>query len=233
MSSWTRTSKAQQRIHKERAQPESRRKLGFLEKKKDYKIRAIDHEKKDRTIRSLRQKALDKNPDEFYFHMHNSKLVDGKHIEKEKEEEATDAQKMLMKSQDLAYVRSKRISEMKKIEALKASLAGTFIGGNTKHTFFVDSEGDKNVVKERLSRSHIAEEADNSVELTADPLIGKERKKLLKELRLRVDREKELRTTEEKLQTRRNLLEKRKPVKIKEGTKDSPAVYKWTFQRKR
>ena len=73
--------------HKERAQPQARSHLGILEKKKDYRIRARDfHNKQDR-IRSLREKAAQRNPDEFYFGMHRSKVKDGKH---RKTEEAWD-----------------------------------------------------------------------------------------------------------------------------------------------
>jgi U3 small nucleolar RNA-associated protein 11 len=59
--------------HKERSQPIARKKLGLLEKHKDYSIRAQDYKKKKQTINSLRQKAAFKNEDEFYFKMISSK----------------------------------------------------------------------------------------------------------------------------------------------------------------
>jgi len=46
---------------------------GLLEKHKDYVERAKDFNRKKKTISSLRQKALFKNPDEFYFAMTKSK----------------------------------------------------------------------------------------------------------------------------------------------------------------
>ncbi|OQV24433.1 putative U3 small nucleolar RNA-associated protein 11 [Hypsibius exemplaris] len=241
MSSWTRTSKAQSKIHKERSQPESRHKLGFLEKKKDYKLRAIDYGKKQDTIKALRQKALDRNPDEFYFHMVNSKIVDGKHLETKKKEESTDTQKKLLQSQNLAYVRSKRVGEQKKIERLRASLSSTFAEPNANHIYFASGSEERKELLDHIVTGQIQPGASDEAELAAyvdtrtpqDKVLAKEKKKALKELSQRIAREKELRITEQKLEVRKTLLEKCKPVKISEGTKESPAVYKWTFQRKR
>ena len=61
------------RNHKERGQLKHREKLGFLEKHKDYVLRARDyHSKQDRLTR-LRQKAAERNKDEFYFSMNREK----------------------------------------------------------------------------------------------------------------------------------------------------------------
>lgn len=61
------------RNHKERSQLAHRSRLGILEKHKDYVLRARDfHSKKDRITR-LRQKAADRNKDEFYYGMTRQK----------------------------------------------------------------------------------------------------------------------------------------------------------------
>lgn len=62
-----------QRIHKERAQPYSKRKLGFLEKHTDYVKRSKNFHMKDDMLNKMKQKAALKNPDEFYFGMVSSK----------------------------------------------------------------------------------------------------------------------------------------------------------------
>jgi U3 small nucleolar RNA-associated protein 11 len=57
------------REHKERSQPQKRKKFGLLEKHKDYVERARDHNKKKERLRKLKEKASFRNPDEFYFKM--------------------------------------------------------------------------------------------------------------------------------------------------------------------
>merc|ERR1712144_124932 len=63
----------QRRNHKERGQPEERQKWGLLEKHKDYSARARDFNDKKKKLKALKQKVLDKNPDEFYFGMMSRK----------------------------------------------------------------------------------------------------------------------------------------------------------------
>ena len=57
------------RNHKERSQLAHRSRLGILEKHKDYVLRARDYHSKQDRIQRLRQKAADRNKDEFYFSM--------------------------------------------------------------------------------------------------------------------------------------------------------------------
>ena len=121
----------------------------------------------------MRTKAANRNPDEFYFGMHKSQ-VDGmsgnntgwhrKTVEARNEEGLDFDTIRVMKDQDLAYIRMKRMMDAKKIERLQSSLHylnddnGGGDDGNTwrkkkmttknqrKHTVFV--EGGQEEVKQ-------------------------------------------------------------------------------------
>jgi U3 small nucleolar RNA-associated protein 11 len=143
--------------HKERSQPQHRSHLGILEKKKDYKERAVQYHKKEDRINVARKKAAFRNPDEFYFGMNNAQITDGKHrktIEAEQKEfEAkvgTDTIR-IMKDQDLSYIRMQKQKDLKKIERLQSSLHFIDYSNNNestsksttkkrKHTIFVDTK---------------------------------------------------------------------------------------------
>ena len=126
--SLNKASKSQSKPYRERHQPQDRNHLGLLEKKKDYKLRADDYNNKKQVLKHLRKKALNKNPDEFYFHMTNSKTVDGgihRDLVSEKTKTATantTDQIRLMQTQDYKYVSMRRVMEQRKIEKLKGAL---------------------------------------------------------------------------------------------------------------
>lgn len=88
-----------QRLHRERRQPEHRKKFGYLEKKQDYKKRAIDHHAKAERIKKLKNKAQARNPNEFHFHMINSRLVDGVHEETLKPMDPSVREKLVKKEE--------------------------------------------------------------------------------------------------------------------------------------
>ncbi|XP_070567702.1 probable U3 small nucleolar RNA-associated protein 11 isoform X2 [Ptychodera flava] len=253
MSSLKKAAKSGQKTHRERGQLSSRRHLGLLEKKKDYKLRARNFHRKDDYLKALKKKALDKNPEEFYYNMVNSKLVDGVHHAKHKEEVLTDEQKKLMQSQDLRYVTYKKVLESKKIEKLKANLhllEESEEKPKNKHTFFVDSDREAkkfnlakrlNTHPELLSRRHnrptieTLQKARIQGDIDEDSLeyLAKERSKRYKELSSRIDREKELKIVEQKMEVKKNLMDNRKKKEEKKETAHSAAVYKWAMQRKR
>ncbi|KAL1951398.1 hypothetical protein VTO73DRAFT_547 [Trametes versicolor] len=110
------------KTHKERSQLSHRTRLGFLEKHKDYVLRARDYHSKQDRINLLREKAATRNKDEFYFSMTKEKTEGGVHV-KDRGAQAlpTDIVKVL-KTQDENYLRTMRAAGLKKIDKLKSQL---------------------------------------------------------------------------------------------------------------
>uniref|UniRef100_H2TFX3 U3 small nucleolar RNA-associated protein 11 n=2 Tax=Takifugu rubripes TaxID=31033 RepID=H2TFX3_TAKRU len=253
MSSFRKALKSQQRNHHERSQPGFRKNLGLLEKKKDYKLRADDYHKKQNTLAALRKKALDKNPDEFYFNMISSQLQDGVHVaKKDKEEMMTEEQKKVMRTQDIKYVEMKRVAEAKKIERLKGELHLLDADGkqNNKHTFFVDSAKEvqnfdlanqlqtaPELVNRVYNRPTLETLERKSVQGDLNPhsimKLARIRKHQYKILSQRIDREKKMFVIAQKIQTRKDLQDKNKKVKVKKETQTTAAIYKFEAKRKR
>ena len=134
--------------HKERAQPQARSHLGFLEKKKDYKVRAQDFHKKEDRLNKMRTTAAMRNPDEFYFGMKNAQIQDGQHKKtkeaKQREFDQTVGMDTIriMKDQDLSYIRMQKQRDAKKMERMRASLQYLDEGAKStgrKHTIFVEN----------------------------------------------------------------------------------------------
>ncbi|KEY74007.1 hypothetical protein S7711_02600 [Stachybotrys chartarum IBT 7711] len=119
----------QRRPHRERAQPLERRRLGLLEKHKDYSQRAKDYNKKKETIKSLRQKAADRNEDEFYYGMMSrkgpgSKIQDGRSwsgtAQGDRGNKALSMDTVrLLKTQDVGYIRTMRQLATKEVAQLE------------------------------------------------------------------------------------------------------------------
>lgn len=111
----------QSKAHRERSQPSSRKKFGFLEKHKDYVERSTDYKKKQKLVKTLKSKANERNPDEFYYNMHKSQVIDGIHTKLINNSLDPDTIKLL-KTQDLNYILHKKSIDDKKIEKLKSNL---------------------------------------------------------------------------------------------------------------
>ncbi|KAK1547304.1 hypothetical protein CPAR01_01271 [Colletotrichum paranaense] len=127
----------QRRSHRERAQPLERQRFGLLEKHKDYSLRAKDYNKKKATIKSLREKAADRNEDEFYFGMLSrnsmgSRLKDGRKwsgtVAGDRGNKAMDMDTVrLLKTQDVGYIRTTRNVISKEVRRLEEQIV--LIGG--------------------------------------------------------------------------------------------------------
>jgi len=145
----------QRRNHKERAQPLERQKWGILEKHKDYSLRAKDHNTKKRKLNALKAKAADRNEDEFYFGMMSSKSRAGVKVAQRGTENSGGSGKSLsmdvvklMKTQDVAYLRTTLQSTRKELEALEKEVVAAEKGvqveapvvGNGRVVFGEDGE---------------------------------------------------------------------------------------------
>ncbi|XP_072942019.1 probable U3 small nucleolar RNA-associated protein 11 [Epargyreus clarus] len=252
MSSWKKAAKANQKTHRERHQPEARKHLGLLEKKKDYKKRADDYHEKGATLKLLRKRTLDKNPDEFYFHMINSRVKDGEHHELEKEDEHTTEQVKLMQTQDLKYINMKRTIESRRIERLQSQLHMTDVADATPntHVFFVDEGEEKdfdlakrldthplliNRKSNRPRMSDLDKIALPEIDETVIDSTKKIKEKTYKELSKRIEREKHLTVIQQKMELKKHLQDAKimKPKRIQRGTKVSAPVYKFQYNRKK
>jgi U3 small nucleolar RNA-associated protein 11 len=130
--------------HKERAQPSNRKKFGLLEKHKDYVERANDYKKKQSHLTKLRRKALDRNPDEFYFKMNTSQVRNGVHRSTVNPNATLDNSVIsTLKTQDLGYITVKKSSDDSKIRRLKESLHLIGEQRSKSHKVFVDSQGEQ------------------------------------------------------------------------------------------
>eukprot|EP00246_Nothoceros_aenigmaticus_P007775 TRINITY_DN2184_c0_g1_i1.p1 TRINITY_DN2184_c0_g1~~TRINITY_DN2184_c0_g1_i1.p1 ORF type:complete len:151 (-),score=23.59 TRINITY_DN2184_c0_g1_i1:480-932(-) len=126
------------RTHKERSQPAQRSRLGLLEKRKDYLLRAKDFHKKETTIQTLKQKAAERNPDEFYFGMINSQTVGGIHRPKKQGKGYTQEELLLMKTQDIKYLLLKAQAEKRKADSLRAVLHCTTQAPDGNHIYYAE-----------------------------------------------------------------------------------------------
>jgi len=142
----------QRRNHKERAQPLERSKWGLLEKHKDYALRARDHNEKRKRLKILREKAADRNPDEFHFGMMSTRMKDGKKLGDRGNKALSHDTVKLLKTQDSGYLRTmlqktrrdrERLEMEIQIDDQEGGELKLLKGGEEargKHVVFVDSK---------------------------------------------------------------------------------------------
>ncbi|KAK4694857.1 U3 small nucleolar RNA-associated protein 11, partial [Lecanoromycetidae sp. Uapishka_2] len=140
----------QRRNHRERAQPENREKWGLLEKHKDYSLRAKDYNEKKKRLQILRQKATERNPDEFHYGMLSSRSRDGKKIVDRGNPVLSQDAVKLLKTQDSGYLRTMIQRTRRAVEKLEqefvikegegVKILGQEVGkGEGQHVIFVGS----------------------------------------------------------------------------------------------
>lgn len=202
----------------------------------------------------MKEKAFDKNEDEFHFHMIKSRLnEDGKHMEtRDDDDEFTPEQLQLMLTQDLSYIVYKRSIEQKKIEKLRSQLHMIDMPDKPKnqHIIFVDSkEKMKQLGKQLneakdgellntyggLSNQEFLETVDlPSIDVKSLKDAVRLKNKRYKELVTRINREKQLKIVYDKMILKKQLTkDKKHAVKVQNGTAESAPVYKFKPVRKR
>lgn len=239
----------QKKQHRERSQTSGRAKYGLLEKKKDYRLRAADYHKKQAALKALKKKAETYNPDEYYHAMTRKKTDDRGIVISERDTEVLSvAQVKLLKSQDVNYIRTMRLSEKAKIEKQKELLDFKSSG---KHTVFVDSlqqqndfdaashfNTDESLLSRRENRLKIDQLQTNEKLIKQNPIDSKIKEKLdskklknVKLLKNRINRETELKEVESRMELTKELMKKGNKKKSIDG--DGKVLFKWKNQRKR
>ena len=247
------------REYKERGQLSERRHLGLLEKKKDYKLRAVNYHKNEDQLKALKRKAMDKNPDEFYMAMHKTQTEDGLHVIKRGKTRTAEELKKI-KEQDLAYLKLKGQMEMKHTQKLQDSLhmldEQVLKKAKRKHVIFTDTEEEAknfdaaahfNTVPElmdrtfnRLTKEQLASGKVIINKLAPGQMAAAEKQaaKSYEELDKRRERHDDIAKIQSTLQLHKNLTTKGKRTKIitkdifGEEIKDK-TVYRWKTERKR
>ncbi|KAI9460568.1 u3 small nucleolar RNA-associated protein 11 [Lactarius psammicola] len=141
------------RNHKERSQLSHRQRFGILEKHKDYVLRARDYHSKQDRIQRLRQKAADRNKDEFYFGMNRQKTQEGVHVQDRGNASLPVDMVKILKTQDENYVRTMRAAGLKKIEKLKdqlSALADLFVPSTRDNVHESDDDDDTGLDEDEL-----------------------------------------------------------------------------------
>lgn len=237
------------REHKERGQLQERKKLGLLEKHKDYVKRARDYNKKQDRIKTMQVKASFRNPDEFYFRMNTTRTEDGVHVSENNHHTGLSADALkVLKTQDLAYLHMKRSVDLRKAEKLNDALHFIDAPKGNKHVVFVDSDAQLasfdvaehfDTVPELVDRSYnrLRKETLKTLALPDIQSVkevkkrAKERDGVYRELNNRLQRAATLNRMRAKLDLELKVQAKGKKIKVKSAEDGQPAVYRWKKQR--
>lgn len=237
------------RAHKERAQPQGRvARHGLLEKKKDWKLRAKNRNRKEARVKLLKEKAAFRNPDEFYHGMISSAGTSSGRARKTRDvqdaipmAERDAEQRILAGQRDSGYVAMKEGLERGKLESLKKGLHFLEKAAETPRTHTVFVEDEKDVV-EFSEVAHVesvsAQRGEGTFVKGINRLkkgIVKKRKKAYLEYEQRLERKEKLRMVLQDIDLEKKLLGKgaRRRVREADDEKGTPAVFKWRKQRKR
>ena len=219
------------RKYRERGQIERRKRLGFLEKKKDYKIRAEDYHEKEKKYKNLKEAARTRNPDEFYHKMIKAKIIDGEHVQFPDDKNLE--QKLVTNTQFINLVNFKKSQLEKEAEKMKVRLQlnkDIFEGGNKSiHTLYYEDE-DEYLEEQKKENEFLNKkrnkEKDNIIQ-EENKVISPENKQLINTYKQRQKHIKQLEQISQGLQEQKELLKGGKKKKIGDG------VYKYFIERKK
>ena len=226
------------RKYRERGQIERRKKLGFLEKKKDYKIRAEDYHTKEKKYKNLKEAARTRNPDEFYHKMIKAKIIDGEHIQFPDDKNLE--QKLVTNTQFINLVNFKKSQLEKEAEKMKIRLQmnkDIFEGGNKSvHTLYYDDEDEyleeqkkekENEFLNKKRKNNNNLEEDELKQNDNDKKLTPENKQLINIYKQRKKHINQLEQISRGLQEQKELLKGGKKKKIGDG------IYKYFMERKK
>ena len=223
------------RKYRERGQIERRKRLGFLEKKKDYKIRAEDYHEKEKKYKNLKEAARTRNPDEFYHKMIKAKIIDGEHVQFPDDKNLE--QKLVTNTQFINLVNFKKSQLEKEAEKMKVRLQlnkNIFEGGDKSiHTLYYDDEEEfleeqkKEKEMEFLNKKRNLNHNEEDNEIEEDKNLTPENKQLINTYMQRKKHIKQLEQISQGLQEQKELLKGGKKKKIGDG------IYKYFIERKK
>ena len=207
------------RKYRERSQNERRKKLGLLQKKADYKVRAEDYHKKEERFKKLKELARTRNPDEFYHKMTKTKIIDGEHVQFAEDKSLQD--KIVSNTQFINLVNFKKSqleNETRKMQVALQSNANMFMKGNkhSQHVLFYDDEDEMFTAHKRKRSLDELLNDDNNVD-----------KDMLAKYKQKIKNVRQLTAISKGLQEQKELLPNAKRYKDKNGT------YKYFTERKR
>ncbi|CCK68312.1 rRNA-processing protein UTP11 KNAG_0A06550 [Huiozyma naganishii CBS 8797] len=243
----------QKKQHRERSQLAGRARLGFLEKHKDYVKRAQDFHKKQNTLKILRGKTKERNPDEYY-HAMNTRKVDSKGLliasrHGDLETSLSMEQVKLLKTQDSNYMRTLRLIESNKAQKKQDEL---MFQANGKHTVFVEEKDQLQNFKpeeffntskdmlerreNRLNNEQLSANLQNVQSTGAESIMPKaslDKKKLkkFKIVKQHLEREKQMKEVEQRMELQKEVMKKGSKKKVVDSKGN--ISFKWKKQRKR
>lgn len=131
--------------HKERGQLPHRKRLGQLEKHKDYVKRAKRRHEKDAKLLQLKRAAAHRNPDEFNIKM-TERVLDpatGKMKKRRRTTAEAERKKELVENRkSQQYLAHKEYTDRQKIVSLLDDVVGLDAAPQNTHTVFVDDDED-------------------------------------------------------------------------------------------